>query len=280
MKSSRPRPALPAGWPTDKPLAATVSIMVEGWTDDAAPGIGPMGNPLKPGVFDTQAKAWGEYGGKTGAWHLLEVLDQCGVKGTFYVSGVLAERYPELMRAIVAEGHAIAAHAWSQHIIPAYQTREEELADIKRCVKALQTYSGQRPVGWISPRATPSLSTPELLAAEGFRWFADAFDQDTPYKVATPAGEILAVPFSMEVNDFPLCVRYGNQPEAFNQVLASILDGWRDIGAPPACLDLTAHTHVFGRPPGAIVYKKALEMVARCEAAWLTHHAALASIYD
>jgi len=35
-----------------RPLALSVSVMLEGWTDDSAPGIGPMGNPLKSGVLD------------------------------------------------------------------------------------------------------------------------------------------------------------------------------------------------------------------------------------
>src|SRR3954468_13212381 len=95
-------------WRKDRPIAASVSVMLEGWTDDAAPGIGPMGNPLRAGVYDTQAKSWAEYGPKTGAWRLLEVLDSTNVKAVFYISGVLAERFPELMNAITAQGHAIA----------------------------------------------------------------------------------------------------------------------------------------------------------------------------
>ena len=53
---------LPAGWPEGKRLAVSVIIMCEAWTDDAAPGIGPMGNPLRAGVLDTQARSWAEYG--------------------------------------------------------------------------------------------------------------------------------------------------------------------------------------------------------------------------
>ena len=52
--------SVPAGWPAEKPLAVAVSIMLEGWTDDSAPGIGPMGNPLKPGVLDLQARSWAD----------------------------------------------------------------------------------------------------------------------------------------------------------------------------------------------------------------------------
>ncbi|HTR83689.1 MAG TPA: polysaccharide deacetylase family protein, partial [Reyranella sp.] len=100
--------ALPAGWPKDRPLALSISVMLEGWTDDSAPGIGPMGNPLRAGVLDLQARSWAEYGPKVGAWRILEALARQKVRAVFYVSGILAERHPDLMKAIVAAGHVVA----------------------------------------------------------------------------------------------------------------------------------------------------------------------------
>jgi len=270
--------AQPKGWPAGQPIALSVSVMLEGWTDDAAPGIGPMGNPLRAGVYDTQAKSWADYGARTGAWRLLDVLADTGTKAVFYISGVLADRYPELMRAITEQGHAVGAHAWSQHIIPAYQSRDEELADLRRCVTALEAATGMRPKGWISPRATPSLNTPELLAQEGLHWLADAFDRDLPYTVDTPKGAITAIPFTMEVNDFPLLVRYGHQPDAFVQALKSLLDGWSEIRSPAACLDLTAHAHVFGRPAGSIAFKQAIRLAQQNQQVWMTDHARIAAL--
>ena len=270
---------LPSAWPAGRPIAVSVGIMLEGWTDDAAPGIGPMGNPLRAGVYDTQAKSWAEYGAKTGAWRLLDILADTDTKAVFYVSGILAERNAALMKAITSQGHVVAAHAWSQHIIPGYQSRDEELADLKRCVTTLEATSGQRPRGWISPRATPSLNTPELLAQEGFTWLADVFDQDLPYKLETKAGPIIGLPFTMEINDFPLLVRYGNEPEAFVRTLSAMLEGWRSIRSPHACLDLTAHAHVFGRPAGAIAFKNAIEMCRENSQTFMTHHAEIATMF-
>jgi peptidoglycan/xylan/chitin deacetylase (PgdA/CDA1 family) len=270
--------ALPSGWPDARPIALSVSVMLEGWTDDAAPGIGPMGNPLRAGVYDTQAKSWAEYGAKTGAWRLLDVLADTDTQAVFYVSGVLAERHPDLMKAIVQQGHVVAAHAWSQHIIPAYQTADEERADLKRCIAVLQAASGMLPRGWISPRATPSLNTPELLASEGMTWIADAFDRDLPYTLETAKGSIVAIPFTMEVNDFPLCIRYGNEPDMFVRVLKSMLEGWPEIRSPASCLDLTAHAHVFGRPAGAIAFKSAIKLAKQSRLTWLTQHAHLAEL--
>jgi peptidoglycan/xylan/chitin deacetylase (PgdA/CDA1 family) len=106
-----------------------------------------MGNPLRAGVLDTQARSWAGYGPKTGAWNLLEAFDDCGVKAVFYVNGLLGERYPDLMNAIVAEGHSIAAHGWAMNIFPAYQTRDEEAASLERTVGALEKATGQKVLG-------------------------------------------------------------------------------------------------------------------------------------
>lgn len=268
----------PDGWPNGRPLAVSVNVMLEGWTDDSAPGIGPMGNPLKAGVLDLQGRSWADYGPKVGAWRILDVLGEAGATAVWYTSGIVADRHPDLMRAIVGRGHAVAAHSWAQNILPAYQSAEEEAADLDRCLRVLEATAGARPRGFISPRCTPSARTTELLAANGFDWHADTFDADLPYIVATKVGPIVAMPFTMEVNDMPLYVRYGNEPEAFTRILGRILDRWGAIGNRPACLDVTVHAHVFGRPYGLIELKESLASVKRCAAAWLTDHARLAGL--
>lgn len=267
---------LPRNWPAERKIALSVSVMLEGWTDDSAPGIGPMGNPLKAGVLDLQGQSWAAYGPEVGAWRLLDILAAAGVKAVFYVSGILAERYPPLMKAIVAAGHDVAAHSWAQNIVPAYQTREDEKTDLLRCIKAIEESSGQRPRGWISPRCTPSQNTSELLAEAGFAWHGDIFNSDLPYPLKTSAGSLMAVPFTMEVNDMPLYIRYGNEPEAFTRVLQRILENVDGISRRPFCLDLTVHAHVFGRPFGAIEFAKSLEFARQHTTTWLTDHGELA----
>jgi hypothetical protein len=276
-----PVPAtLPAGWPAEKSLAISVSVMLEGWTDDSAPGIGPMGNPLKAGVLDLQARSWAEYGPKVGAWRLLDILDRTGLRAVFYVSGLLARRYPDLLAAIANAGHIVGAHGWAQDIIPACQTAEQERRDLVRCVDAIGQGAGHRPYGWLSPRCTPSRCTPALLANAGFEWHADFFDSDLPYRHQTPAGPITAVPFTMEVNDMPLYVRYGNEPHAFTRILERILSNWPRLGLPAGCLDITVHAHIFGRPFGAIEFIESLDVARRyADWAWLTDHQALARLF-
>ena len=271
--------ALPAGWPEHKPLAVSVNVMLEGWAAPDAPGIGPMGNPLKPGVVDLQARSWAEYGAKIGAWRLLDLLDREGVRAVFYTSGVVAEHYPDLAAAIVKRGHHVAAHGWSQGTLPAYLTAEAEAHDIDRCVSVIQKTTGQHPAGWLSPRCTPSALTSGLLARAGFQWHADVFDSDLPYRVRTETGTVLGMPFTMEVNDMPLYVRYGNEPDAFTRTLSKIVDGWPRLGNHAGCLDITLHAHVFGRPYGALAMLDSLSLVRRAAHCWLTDHERIAMLY-
>jgi peptidoglycan/xylan/chitin deacetylase (PgdA/CDA1 family) len=173
----------------------------------------------------------------------------------------------------------VAAHGWSQGTLPPYLTVEAEQADISRCVDVLRRTAGRHPAGWLSPRCTPSAATSRLLAREGFRWHADMFDADLPYRIDTEAGALVGVPFTMEVNDMPLYVRYGNEPDAFSRTLARIVEGWDRLGSPHACLDITVHAHIFGRPYGAIALLDAIALVRRHRHCWLTDHDRLAALY-
>ena len=270
---------LPPGWPPGRAIAVSVSVMLEGWSEGAAPGIGPMGNPLKAGVLDLQARSWAEYGPNVGAWRLHDVLDGAGAKAVFYTSGVVAAGHPNLMRAIVDAGHAVGGHSWAQDIVPATQTRADEARDLVRCVETLEAASGRKPRGWLSPRCTPSAGTAELLAAGGFAWHADYFDEDLPRRLDTAGGSLVAMPFTMEVNDMPLSVRYGNEPAAFTATFERIVSEWPAPDARPYCLDITVHAHVFGRPFGAIEFQQTLAIAREHPHVWLTDHASLAALY-
>jgi polysaccharide deacetylase family protein (PEP-CTERM system associated) len=59
---------------------------------------------------------------------LLPVLDDCGVKGTFFVQGMVAEAFPSLVRSLVELGHEVQSHGYSHRPLfemNAYALREE-----------------------------------------------------------------------------------------------------------------------------------------------------------
>lgn len=252
-------------WPGGKTAALVVNIMVEQWAPGVAPGLGPMGNPLPTGPLDNQAVSWANYGWRTGVWSALELLKRESVLATFYVSGILTETAPKAIAAIAESGHELSGHSWSQDRIPAHIEREEEREEIIRCTKAITAVSGQRPRGWISPRCTPSTSTPELLAEVGYQWWGDVFDTDVPYWLDTAQGRITALPFGLEINDLPMTVRYGQPTRELVSSFTYEAQGL-SVSQRLGHIDVTLHAHIGCRPAGLIALKeiitkaKALEM--------------------
>ena len=51
-----------------------------------------------------------EYGGRTGIWKILELLDRFQIKATFFICGATAEKYPQAVRAAHEAGHELAGH--------------------------------------------------------------------------------------------------------------------------------------------------------------------------
>ena len=43
---------------------------------------------------------------------VLDLFARCGVKGTFFTLGWVAERHPDLVRRMAAEGHEVASHGY------------------------------------------------------------------------------------------------------------------------------------------------------------------------
>ena len=210
-------------WPGDKRIAVVFNVCLEAWSDGKAPGISPMGNPLPQGVLDTMAISWAAYGVKTGIYRLLDAFGRHGAKTSVMVSAIVAERAPEAVMAIAQGGHEVLSHSYAMDVIPALLTDDEERANIERCTKLLETASGQKIQGWLSPRGTSKATTPKLLAEAGYRWYGDVFDADLPYVLRFGNKSIVAIPLSYDVNDMP-SMKYGHAPrmmlDAFDEVIA------------------------------------------------------------
>lgn len=72
---------------------------------------------------------------------ILDLFAAQGVKGTFFTLGWIAERYPALVRRIVADGHELASHGYS-HIRVTQQQPAEFRADVIRTKKLLEDLGG------------------------------------------------------------------------------------------------------------------------------------------
>jgi polysaccharide deacetylase family protein (PEP-CTERM system associated) len=106
------------------------------------------------------------------------LLDELGVRATFFVLGMTAETYPELVREIAARGHEVACHGHAHRRVYA-QSRDEFAADVERSVETIERLTGRRPAGYRAPAFSINRATPwayDVLAELGFRYDSSAYD--------------------------------------------------------------------------------------------------------
>ena len=73
---------------------------------------------------------------------VLDLLRERGVRATFFLVGAKAERHPELMRRIAAEGHDTGIHTWEHAAGFPMRSSWAMTADILRCRESLRQIAG------------------------------------------------------------------------------------------------------------------------------------------
>jgi peptidoglycan/xylan/chitin deacetylase (PgdA/CDA1 family) len=257
-------------WPGGRNVAVVLNVAYEAWSEGSVSGVGPMGNPLPGGVFDSNADSYGRYGANAGVQRLLRKLDPFNVAADFFVSGILAERDPEQVKAIAEAGHGIVGHGYAQDLIPAKLTSADDEKYIRRTTELLAQATGHRPTGWVSPRATPGPDTGRHLVGLGYRWQSDSLDSDLPYLQTFENGNLIAIPLTIEFNDLAHSMRFGRTPrqfiDLFEDALLHILSDKDDT----VILDVLVHTHCYGRPAGAWAFGEIARKCAARDDIWLT----------
>jgi polysaccharide deacetylase family protein (PEP-CTERM system associated) len=81
---------------------------------------------------------------------VLDVFAEHGVKGTFFTLGWVAERYPGLVRRIVAEGHEIASHGYDHTRLNEFD-RDQLREDLLRTKGLLEDLAGTAVLGYRAP---------------------------------------------------------------------------------------------------------------------------------
>jgi polysaccharide deacetylase family protein (PEP-CTERM system associated) len=108
---------------------------------------------------------------------LLDRLDDAGVKGTFFVLGWIAERYPDLVREVAARGHEVACHG-HEHLLAFRVGRGAFRGDARRGKQTLEDTIGAPVVGYRAAGFSITENTPwafDELAEAGFRYDSSVF---------------------------------------------------------------------------------------------------------
>jgi len=140
---------------------------------------------------------------------ILDLLDAHGVRGTFFILGWVAERYPALVREIVARGHEPACHSYWHRLVYSL-TPEEFRADTLRAKTVIEQSAGVAVRGYRAPSysiVTRSLWALDVLAELGFSYDSSIFPVHhdvygipdaprAPFRLVTGSGPIVEYPIT------------------------------------------------------------------------------------
>jgi len=133
---------------------------------------------------------------------LLAIFEQFDVRGTFFVLGWVAERYPQLVRDIAARGHEIACHGFSHRLVYE-QSPKEFYEETLRAKHLLEDITGSRVDGYRAASYSivrESLWALDVLVELGFVYDSSIFPvrhdrygipnaERAPHRMSTPKGK-------------------------------------------------------------------------------------------
>jgi len=190
--------------------------------------------------------AWHEYGMRVGFWRLKAVLDRLGVVPTLSINGDVCNRYPRVAQAAHDSGWEFMGHGFVQ--MPMHQV-EDQPAMIQRTVETIEQFTGSKPVGWLGPGLTQTLETVDLLRAAGIRYIGDWVFDDQPTPIRTEHGDLIAMPYTVELNDIPMMAVQHHQSEVFLQRVKDSFDClYQEGGEHVRVMGIAVHPFLSGVP--------------------------------
>ena len=226
-------------WPDGRAAALCVTFDFDGesphlWRRRADP-------PLNVAELEQR-----RYGPRRGIYHILDMLDQLGIRATFFVPGWIAAHYRPAVEAVAGAGHELALHGW-RHEPPDGVSPDELRGTLARARDLLGDIAGRAPEGYRSPSFEMTAAALGVLTGLGLRYDSSLMGDDRPYRI----GRLIEVPVDWATDDAPYyrCtagdVRPPAGPGTVSAAWSQEIEGALDRGS---LVTLTMHPWLSGRP--------------------------------
>lgn len=223
--------------------------------------------------------SYGAYEARVGTPKLLELLDQLGLKGTFFITGWAVDAYPAMAEAILRGGHEIGHHGY-HHLMPdpGAPFMEEE---VERGFETLKRRLGVVPTGYRAPYGEFTEGLRKTLVKHGIVYTSSFRDDVRPYRHVlrdgTPGPIELPVTASYDDWMHGLSTRFSPRSIFPKEHVLSLwkdeLDEVRDWGA---MVTTVLHPQCSGRPMRLRLLREFLTYAKECPDLWITTGEAIA----
>lgn len=268
------RPRL--SWPNDARVAVWVIPNIEHFLFDR-PSTRLTNLPVNPDVLNY---SWRDYGVRVGIWRMMEVMERYGVKGTVALNSDVCARYPRIIEEGKKLGWEWMGHGNNNSTLFAGQSEPEERALIKHVVTTISKSVGKAPRGWLSPALSETMRTLDILAENGIEYVGNWVNDDQPYPMRVKKGSMIAMPYSVEINDIPALLDLHQSPETFGQMICDQFDVLYEDGAQTGrVMSICLHPFLVGYPHRSKYFAKALHHITSRQEVWLTTGGAIVDWY-
>ncbi|MCX8231948.1 MAG: polysaccharide deacetylase family protein [Alphaproteobacteria bacterium] len=209
-----------------------------------------------------------DYGNRVGVWRMFDCLDRHDIRSTISLNFGVIEHYPDIWEAMEARQCDYLCHGL-------YNTRylwnlpeDEERDVIRDCVGILRKANGTQLNGWFGPAVSGTLRTADLAAEHGIGYIADYYHDDQPMPIRTTHGDLVSVPYSMEIND-AVVYRNHTEGEEFERMIRDTFDVLYAEGKESGrVMAICLHPYLYGQPHRVKYLDRALGYILGHEGVW------------
>jgi polysaccharide deacetylase family protein (PEP-CTERM system associated) len=190
-------------------MKSIFSIDVEDWFNISLPGVEP------------EPSRWDSYESRVerNFLRLMDMLAVQHVRATCFFLGYVAQRFPQLVRRAVADGHEIASHGFHHRLVFTQQA-DEFHADARKARLLLEDVAGAPVLGYRAAAFSINETTPwffDKLTEAGYRYDSSVFpaphriggiktDMLHPHRRETKTGPLAEFPITaVRVFGKPMC---------------------------------------------------------------------------
>jgi peptidoglycan/xylan/chitin deacetylase (PgdA/CDA1 family) len=249
----------PASWPDRATVAVALSFDFQ---------MGTVYEPRPTASTNTNS----QYDGRVGLPRILKLLDKYTVPASFFVTGVTAKFYPEVIKQIIASGqHEIGVHGWI-HENNVSVPPDEERRLVMKAIESLQAVTGKRPVGYRSPSWAFSGATLGILRDLNFLYDSGMMADDEPYEIfmnGKPTG-LLEIPVEWVRDD---AMYYPRQnPHNPDDVLETWKAEFHKAYEEHGLFQVTMHPRISGNRARTVMLEKLITHIRQHRGVWFATH--------
>jgi len=246
-------------WPQGKRLAVHITTNIEHFAYGA--GLGHSFSTELPQP-DPRTFAWRDYGNRVGVWRLFDLLEELKLPASHLINSSICDYCPDVIEPILARGDEIIGHGRTNAERQGGLWEEDEARLIAEARDRIARHIGKLPRGWMGPWMSESHVTPDLLREAGFDYFMEWPFDDQPIWIRTRSGNLMSVPYPLEINDSPVLGVRRHTTEDFGRMIVSQFEEMlRQSERQPLVCGIALHTMIVGQPHRIPVLREALRHI-------------------